>query len=254
MGYIIRADVRQAVLSWRLLLAGVAFCGLLFLSSFETILSATRFEELLINGFHGKLVYDALSSDAALLALPILCTLPYGAAYIEDIKTGFIKLYISRSSRRGYVLGKFAGCFFSGGLVPVLGTLLAYGISTLIFSPMEAAVEEGAEAVVWLWDTLAVCGRLFLSGGFWAFWGMALSAYMESKYIPYAAPFVTYYLFIILHERYLPALYVIDPKGWLWPEGIWPLGAWSAAVFVLELAAIALLCFAAAVQRRVSEL
>lgn len=254
MGQIIRADVRQAVLSWRLMLAGLAFGGLIFLSGFEMILDAARSEELLANGFHGKLVYDALASDTVLLALPILCTLPYGAAYIEDIKTGFVKLYISRSSRRGYVLGKFAGCALSGGLVSVIGTLLAFALSALVFSPMEAALEDGMEATAWFWDVVTVCGRFFLSGGFWAFWGMVMSSQMESKYIAYASPFVFYYLLIILHERYFPALYVIDPKGWLWPGAEWSLGPWSAAAVIVECMVIAVICFSAAVHRRVAEL
>ena len=254
MGNIIRADVRQAVLSGRLILAGIAFCGLLFMSGFEVILDAARSEDLMVNGFHGKLIYDALSSDTVLLALPILCALPYGAAYIEEVKTGFVKLYISRASRRGYVLGKFAGCLISGGLVPVLGTLLAYAISLLVFSPMEMALEEGAEGTPWFWETVYACGRFFLSGGFWAFLGMLMSSQMESKYIAYASPFVFYYLLIILHERYFTAIYVIDPKGWLWPGEEWVFGPWSATALNIECLLIAVLFFGAAVRRRVAEL
>lgn len=254
MGNIIRADVRQAVFSWRLILAGIAFCGLLFMAGFETILDAARSEDLLFNGFHGKLIYDALSSDTVLLAVPILCALPYSAAYIDDIKTGFVKLYISRTSRRGYVLGKFTGCLISGGLVPVIGTLLAYGIAYLVFAPMEAAPMEEVETKQWFWDTVYACGRFFLSGGFWAFLGMVMSSQMESKYIAYAAPFVFYYLLIILHERYFTSLYVIDPKGWIWPGEEWVYGPWSAAVVNIECMVLAVLCFMAAVRKRVAEL
>lgn len=252
MGNVIRTDVRQAMSSWRLASAVLGFCVLLFLSGFEDILDAARSEELLASGFHGKLIYDALSSDTVLLALPILCTLPYGAAYIEDIKTGFIKLYIYRTSRQGYALGKFAGAVLSGGLVPLVGTLVAYGISSLIFMPMEAAVSS--VGTQWFWDCFCACGRFFLSGGFWAFFGMVMSSQMESRYISYASPFVFYYLLIILRERYFPSAYVIDPKGWLWPTEEWVLGSWSAAMMPVECMVIALLCFMAAVRKRVSEL
>lgn len=252
MGNVIRTDVRQVMSSWRMVAASLGFCVLLFLSGFEAILDAARSEDILFSGFHGKLIYDALSSNVVLLALPILCTLPYGAAYIEDIKTGFVKLYISRTSRQGYALGKFAGTVLSGGLVPVVGTLVAYGISSLIFIP----VEEAANSVEtrWFWDCFCACGRFFLSGGFWAFFGMAMSSQMESRYISYASPFVFYYLLIILRERYFPLAYVIDPKGWLWPSEEWVLGSWSAAMMPVECMVIALLCFMAAVRKRVSEL
>lgn len=252
MGNVTRADVRQAVNSWRMAAAALDFCALLFLSGFESILDAARSEDLLAEGFHGQLIYDALDSDMILLALPILCTLPYGAAYIEDIKTGFVKLCISRTSRQGYALGKFAGAVLSGGLVPVVGTLVAYGISSLIFIP----AEEAASSVEtqWFWDCFCACGRFFLSGGFWAFFGMVMSSQMESRYISYASPFVFYYLLIILRERYFPSVYVIDPTGWLWPGEEWALGSWSAAMVPVECMAIALLCFMAAVRKRVAEL
>ena len=254
MGHIIGADARRAVLSWRLLAAALAFGALLVLSEIETIIAAVRSGDALAVGFHGQLVYDALSSDTALLALPILCTLPFSAMYIEDIKTGFIKLYISRSSRRGYVLGKLAGSLLSGGLVPVLGMLAAYAVSTLVFMPVEAPPAEDAEAVTYFWDILSACGRFFLSGGFWAFLGMALSSQMESRYIAYASPFVFYYLLVIIQERYFPFLYVINPKGWLFPGEEWVYGAWSSAAIVLELIAITAILFAAAVKRRIAEL
>ena len=254
MGHIIKAEARQAVRSWRLFAAALAFGFLLFLSGTEAILTAARSEDALAFGFHGQLVYNALSSDTVLLALPILCALPYGAAYIEDIKTGSIKLYISRSSRRGYVLGKLAGSLLSGGLVPVLGSLAAYAVSALVFAPMEAPPAEDAEAVTYFWDVLAACGRFFLSGGFWAFLGMTLSSQMESRYIAYASPFVFYYLLVILRQRYFTALYVLDPEGWLWPGAEWVYGAWSAAVVVTELIIITALLFAAAVKRRIAEL
>lgn len=197
---------------------------MLFLSEIEAILNAMRSEDMLTYGFHGKMVFDALSSDAVLLTLPILCALPYGATYIEDIKTGFVKQYISRISRRRYVLGKLAGCLISGGLVPVVGTLLAYTVSALIFGPMEGPPSEGSEAVTYFWDILAACGRFFLSDGFWSFLGMTLSSQMESRYIAYASLFVFYYLLVIMRERYFSFLYVLNPEGWLWPGDEWVYG------------------------------
>ena len=77
-----------------------------------------------------------------------------------------------------------------------------------------------------------------LSGGFWAVVGLSLSTLMESKYISYASPFVLYYLLVILHERYTPALYVLDPAEWIAQQDRWPFGAIGPAAVVLELTAV----------------
>jgi ABC-type transport system involved in multi-copper enzyme maturation permease subunit len=241
-------STRHAVLSWKFAAAALAFCALLFLAGFDTILAAVTENDPLWQGFHGQLIYNALSSDVILFAMPILCVLPYGAAYIEDIKTGYIKLYLVRTTRKNYIAGKFAGCFLSGGLVSVVGTLCAYGISTLIFSHLEEADDFGTS---WLLELLPLLLRFFLSGGFWAFLGMLLSTQMESKYVAYASPFLFYYLLVILQERYFSSLYVLNPEGWLLVGGEWVLGSWSAVAVVVMLTILAFLLFSQSVKRRI---
>jgi hypothetical protein len=145
------------------------------------------------------------------------------------------------------------GCLISGGFVFVLGILLAYGVSVLVFLPIEIA--PSAETVDTSFrELLADCGWFFLSGGYWALFGMTMSAQMESKYIAYASPFIFYYILIILHERYFDWLYVLYPKGWLFPNEAWVLGQWSVIPLILELAALIALLFARAVKRRISEI
>ena len=250
----ILSNLRQSIFTGRFLLGVIFVAAAVFLASTEALLDAFRSGDLLAYGFHGSFVLQAVTSDTIILCLPIICALPYAAGYVDDVKTGFIRLYICRVSRRAYILGKVLGCIVSGGLVVVLGLFLAYGAAVLVFLPMEAAPLPDAESPEYFRKLCGVCWLFFLSGGLWSLFGMTMSAQMESKYIAYASPFIFYYVLIILHERYFPWLYVLYPKAWLSPGEEWVLGSWSVAPVLLELIVVTALCFARAVKRRVCEI
>ena len=155
-----------------------------------------------------------------------------------------------RSSYATYLASRVLVCFISGGLVIVTGVLLAWGISSLLFLPIEKASEVPSEYNILL---LKSCVLLFLNGGLWATLGIAMSTIMESKYISYSSPFILYYLLVILYERYFPDAWLLYPKNWLNPE-IWPYGVGSAVVFLLELTFFSGLLFYFRGRRRLESL
>ncbi len=250
----ILSSVRQSLCSARFWLGAVFIALVLFLTSMDAVTEAFRAEDPLDYGFHGKFILDALDGDGLTICLPIVCALPYAASFVDDVKTNFLKLYISRTSCRGYILGKAAGCLVSGGAVIVLGLWLAYGVSAILFSPLEGPPDPDAAAPEHAMTLLRGCALIFLSGGFWSLFGMTMSALMTSRYIAYAAPFIFYYVLIILCERYFTELYVIYPKAWLAPGAEWRMGRWGPALVIAELIVLAVLCFGAAVRRRVRSL
>ena len=250
----ITPSMRQSVLTVRFALGVVFIAAVVFLSSMDAVTEAFRSEEPLAYGYHGDFILKALNADTITICLPIVCSLPYAASYVDDVKTNFIRLYISRTSNRGYILGKASGCLVSGGAVIVLGLWLAYGISAVMFTPMEGPPDSDAADPQYAMTLLRNCGLIFLSGGFWSLFGLAMSAAMESKYIAYAAPFIFYYVLIILCERYFTGLYVVYPKAWLSPGEEWSMGRWGPALVILELIVGTTLCFGAAVRRKVRSL
>lgn len=252
MRNIIFSGIRQGIVTTRFML-GVIFVGLVvFISSMDNVLEAFRSNNLLAYGFHGDFVLKALKTDTIIFCLPIVCAIPFSSSYVDDIKTGFLKLYVHRASYQGYILGKVMGCLMSGGMVIVLGLWLAYIVSTIVFLPMEIAPVDGAKPVRHAIELAQCCGLFFLAGGFWALFGMTMSAFMESRYIAYAAPFIFYYILIILCERYLPFLFVVYPKAWLRPGEEWCLGRWGVALVIMELIAATTLFFGSAVRKRVT--
>ena len=127
----IRAGLRQAILSRAFLISTLGAALITLLSSVQGILAGFRSAELLSPGFHSDLIMSALSSDAMALALPILAALPYTASFIDDVKSGFIKEYLPRTTVPRYIAGKAVGCAVSGGLALALGILAAYGFGAL---------------------------------------------------------------------------------------------------------------------------
>ena len=107
------AGLRQAIFSRGFIISAVGTALILLLSSVQGILAGFRSAELLSPGFHSDLIMGALSSEAMALALPILAALPYTASFIDDVKSGFIKEYLPRTTVPRYIAGKAVGCAVS---------------------------------------------------------------------------------------------------------------------------------------------
>lgn len=233
----------------RFLLASLAAMCILFLSFLQPVLQSLQNGKLL-QGYHDSLISTALFSEIWTSFTPVLAGIPFASGYIEDVKSKFSRFMLVRGSYFSYLFGLTFSCWLSGSLTLFLGALCAYGLSTLVFLPMEWITDNPPEL------GSALAGQfllLTLSGGLWATVGIAISTFMESKYIAYASPFIVYYLLVILYERYLPNMWLLYPKNWLNPE-LWPYGVGSAVVFLLELTFFAGLLFYIRGRRRLESL
>ena len=222
--------------------AAVGFAG------FDAIHRAFQSEYLMPAGYHTEMIRSALRSDTAIPFIPMAAVLPFAGSFVDDVKSKFARLFCIRSGWTGYLGSRLVVCFLSGALAVVCGAILAWGSAALVLLPRTEAgeMERGIlTETLWLYA---------LSGGFWAVVGLSLSTLMESKYIAYASPFVLYYLLVILHERYTPALYVLDPAEWIAQQDRWPFGAIGPAAVVLELTAVFAVIFLIRAERRLRAL
>ena len=155
-------------------------------STVQGILSGFRSAEFLSHGFHSDLIMSALSSDTMALALPILAALPYTASFIDDVKSGFIKEYLPRTTVPRYIAGKAVGCAVSGGLALALGIFIAYGFAALLFLPMEAYPKPGESVPNYFGNLMETALMFFASEAFWSLTGLTFAALTNSKYMAYA--------------------------------------------------------------------
>ena len=247
---VLLANAKQAIINLNCLIGLTGVILVIFLSSVKCILTAFRSTALLPFGFHHTLIVSSLSSDAMTLALPILAALPYTASFIDDVKSGFIKEYLPRTTVPRYIAGKAVGCAVSGGLTLALGIFIAYGFAALMFLPMEAYPKAGETVPNYFGNLMETTLMFFASGAFWSLTGMTFAALTDSKYMAYASPFVLFYLLIILYERYFDKLFVLYPREWLNPSPRWMFGKIGVAVLLIEFSLLMALAFAYAVKRR----
>lgn len=136
-------------------------------------------------------------------------------------------------------MAKGAACALSGGVAVALGILLGYGLFALVFLPREVYVDYVVPSRTG--EILLKTTLFFLQGGCWALVGMLLSSIADSVYMAYAGPFILYYVLIILQERYLKKLTLLNPQSYLTLEGYWPLKGRSALIVLLVLFILLLL-------------
>ncbi len=240
-------EIKRSILGRSFLIAfgGMVIC--LLISAFSDALGVFRMEEVrVMYGYHRELLLNALGSDIILFAVPILAAIPYTTAFTDDVRSGYLKPYLTRTSVTRYILGKGVGAAVSGGLALVLGILTALGVFMLVFSPIEVYGEYAVESKIP--DIILRCFLFFLSGAMWASVGLLCSSLTQNVYLAYAAPFIFYYVLIILQERYFRSTFMLNPKNYLTMQGAWPLEGKSAALTLFMLVLILQLIFYMTVQ------
>lgn len=248
------SPLRQALLNRLYVISIATTIAVMFIGNTNALMTAFKSKELLANGFHAMFMKSSFSTDSTTLCLPIISALPYTVSFVDDIKSGYIKEYLPRTDIKGYISGKITACYLSGGLSVFIGLLIAYGISFLVFAPMEAApaLEEGTSS--YFSEFFSQSLLFFFSGGLFSLIGMTSAAMANSKYMAYSSPFIFCYILIILKERYFNDMYVLYPKEWLAPSDKWLFGNSSIILLLIELAFIVSLCFCIVAKRRLSRI
>lgn len=240
----------QQIPAERVIIVMVAITVLLIVSSFDFWVNWARIGTPTPDGYHVTLFVQSIRSEVFGSFIPILAAVLASANYVEIIKNKVTAFILIRSNYYSFLFSILGLCFLLGGGVLLGGAIISYGGVALLLSPAE--VIEKAQVVPYtnLWQTLWL---LFLNGGFWASVGMTTSAFIESKYVAYLAPFVSYYLLVILCERYLPDVFLLNPRNWLSPD-VWPYGILGGTTFLLELTVLCDAVFVIRAERRLHKL
>lgn len=236
------ADIRRAVCSRSFLLAALGMAACLVIGAFQSLWRLFQMEwPQVLLGYHEELFLQCLGGELVLFAVPILSAVPYTAAFVEDVKSGYLKPYLTRTTVNSYVWGKSLGAALSGGLALVVGMGLALLVFWLVCAPVEVYGEWAVPSKLPEIGLRLVL--FFLSGALWATVGLLFSGLTQNIYLAYASPFILYYVLIILQERYFRAAFMLNPQNYLTMEGAWPLQGKSAALTLLSLVILFQLVF-----------
>lgn len=81
--------------------------GISMLVTLLTVILGAGFQMLFTKGaseglvpyYHSMLVHAGLASGAMLMLVPVICTLPYTTAFLEDYTSGYLRFYLLRSEK-----------------------------------------------------------------------------------------------------------------------------------------------------------
>ncbi len=142
---------------------------------------------------HAAVLIKEGQGELYVCLVPLLCTLPYSTAWLDEYKSGSFRMTLVRTGLVRYSLSKFLSCVLSGGAAEALAAVAA----SLFGVPLPGAA-------------------VFFSGALWAAVSAVMSALCDSKYIAYGSPFVFFWFIVIVRERFSSAL--PDPASWISPS------------------------------------
>ena len=197
-------------------------------------------------------------SKAVFFLLPVLCVLPYGSAFVEDLKSGYIRSILMRTDHSRYLRSKITACALSGGAEIALGMLFTVAAAAVMIAAMiEAQAADAAYTPEMLRQmTAKLLGIILLyslAAMLWAAFGMLISMLTGSVLVAYLGPFIAFYLLQILYERYLTNVPLLSPSYWLAPDERMPGGRLGSAVLIIELLAIVVMTFIYTAGRRLRD-
>ena len=246
-----QTDLKRALTSWGFWVCAAGIPVACVIAAFGSFLNGARSGAPLDAGFHATALLAALSSDTVFFTVPVLCGIGYASAFVEDVKSGYIKFYQMRIGRLRYVAAKALATALSGGLALLVGILIAYLAFLAFFGPREARVTQAmAGAVPGFQGVLSEAMLFFLVGSFWSLVGQLFACFTMNRYVAYACPFIFYYVLVILSERYWADLYLLNPTHWFSLAEAWEGNLWNAAGFLLGIASAVGVLFGIVASRR----
>lgn len=133
---LLRLELYRSIFNMRFLVSLITGCFLSVLQFFHTVVPLsnqlemyTTFDKGLIslpNPYENWIEADFFCSYslAFFLMLPLLATFPYGVSYFDDMKSGYIKTIVTRTTKTNYYASKCAAIAISAFIVIVIPLLL----------------------------------------------------------------------------------------------------------------------------------
>lgn len=255
-------DLKRSIRSPRmlasiLLVAAAAIVAVLTNSDFiSTMQTFDPAKEALPTNFCHSMMREALTADTVLAVVPIAAALPFSCCLIEDIKSGFYKHYLPHTNRKKYVASKVGTNAIASALAVVVGLFIAYAAAYAYFMPLQEAytlAEEQALSMELFKMNIETILRFIPAAVLWASIALTCGTAGMDKFLSYISPFISYYILVIVSERYFRDIYVLNPKNYLRPVVGWP-SQNSALILSCCIAVLLLMIAFAAVSAKVADI
>lgn len=180
------ADARRAFVSLRMALA-ILLCAALYLLGTVSEIGST--DPL-------YLLDSAMNVGAFAYLMPLVAALPFSGSFLEDLKTGYVRLQLQRVTPMRYLTVRYITAALSGAFATAMGMLVFLAALPLLHPlavlPTHA---EGVAAYPYMQDVVTAENWLgyyafyaclqALSGMFWAGVALTLSALVDQAQLLY---------------------------------------------------------------------
>ncbi len=246
------SELERGILSYRFFVCLIGCAIMVVFGSWDKFfLTKEVIEDGLAPGYHLSMVINVLKSETTVFIIPVLSTLPYSGNFLEEYRSRFDRFLMLRTSRKSYVISKVLVTGLSGGIGIFLGICMITGMLSLVFWPMEAIdAEETGKLLAELFRSSFLVS---LMGNLWGSTGALLGILYRNAYMAYGGPFLVNYLLIILFNRYLPKLYVLNPREWLLQEHYASANPYVIVILLIELCIITQLLEGIAIWKRIKQ-
>lgn len=227
-----KTEIKKAVFNKKTLVTLVIVLALVLYHAVTTIINyhdfLTSYESGAIAG-NPMITSDSLfaswigadvasfSTSAFFFLLPIIAVLPYGWSLVGEIKSGYIKNVLHRTSRKIYFLSKYVAVFVSGALIVVIPLICSILVLALFLPAlkMESIYPYGTIGQGCMWSViyyehpyLYCILYIILDGifaGLMASLSMAIAFFVKSKVAVVLMPF-----FVMLLLDYIDTTFLIN--------------------------------------------
>ncbi|MVB12524.1 hypothetical protein CAFE_32640 [Caprobacter fermentans] len=139
------------------------------------------------------------------LLLPIIAVLPYADSYFIDKKTGYLKNFLIRVTRKDYFISRYIAAFISGGLAFSIPLLINFLVTNLLLPSMAPDPYYSSIGETSMWNTLYYSEPIFytllfiimafLFSGAFSTISLLISDFVEHRFIVVIFPFLLYIAF-----------------------------------------------------------
>lgn len=214
------------------LLVGITIASLEAFSNNHIRLSSQDFIDF-SNGVYNNLILYNVGKYVRMLQMvfPLIVTIAFADAYLEDVKSGFIKNIITRYDKKKYLINRFLVNFVVSGLIISIPLIINYMLYASFIPSIEPKVffsspvlepRDFLPYIYFKFPLLHVFIRIFLLfiyAGTFSSIALASSIYFRNKYVITIIPFIAYIAMdviipMVLNYRYSPMMFLFNPTGY----------------------------------------
>lgn len=226
------------------LLVGIAITALEALTNNQINLKSENFSTF-SSGVYSNFIQYSLGKYVRMLQMvfPLIVTIAFSDAYLEDVKSGFIKNIVTRYDKKKYLINRFLVNFVVSGLIISIPLIVNYMIYAATIPSIEPQVSYSSLAldswsflpyIYYEYPLLHAFIRimlLFIYGGSFSSIALAISIFFRSKYVITIIPFIVYIGMDVIYsmtvysgyDDYSPMLYLFSQSRYNHMFALFPL-------------------------------